>query len=65
MEKVYKASKTILLFLVIVLVSQTIFGDKMTQKMIVLILVSMLVIQSDKVTSFLTGVTNNLTANTD
>ena len=63
MKKVYLASKTILLFLVIMLVFQTLFGDKVAQKMALLILFSMLVLQSETVTNYLTAITNNLTSN--
>lgn len=63
MRKVYLASKTILLFLVIMLVCQTLFGDKVAQKMALLILFSMLVLQSESVTNYLTAITSNLTAN--
>lgn len=63
MRNVYLASKTILLFLVIMLTCQTLFGDKVAQKMALLILFSMLVIQSDSVSSYLTAIINNLTSN--
>lgn len=65
MKKVYQASKTILLFLVIMLVFQTLFGDKVAQKMALLILFSMLVIQSETVSNYLTAITSNLTSNID
>lgn len=63
MRNVYLASKTILLFLVIMLVTQTLFGDKVAQKMALLILMSMLILQSETVTKYLTAIPNNLTAN--
>ena len=64
MENVYKASKTILLFLVIVLITQTVFGEKTAQNMSLMILFSMLILNSDKTVKYLTSVTDNLTANT-
>ena len=59
----YLASKTIILFLIIVLVSETILGEKGAQKMIMLILFSMLILQSEHIANFATKVTENLTAN--
>ena len=64
MENVYKASKTILLFLFIILIIQTAFGDKVTQNMTMMILFTMLILNSDSVVKYLSAVTNNLTAGT-
>ena len=61
MYNVYRASKTILLFLFIVLIVQTIFGDKPAQNMTLMILFSMLVFNSDRVATYLSTVTNTLT----
>lgn len=61
MYNVYRASKTILLFLFIVLIIQTIFGEKPAQNMILMILFSMLVFNSDKVATYLSVVTDTLT----
>ena len=61
MKNVYLASKTILLFLVIVLIIQTVFGEKPAQNMIVMILFSMLVLNSDSVATYLKTVTDTLT----
>lgn len=61
MYNVYMASKTILLFLFIVLIIQTMFGEKASQNMILMILFSMLVLNSDKVASYLKSVTDTLT----
>lgn len=59
----YLASKTIILFLIIVLVSETILGEKGAQKMIMMILFSMLILQSEPIANFANKVTENLTAN--
>lgn len=64
MENVYMASKTILLFLSIVLIIQTAFGDDVAQKMSLMILFSMLILNSEKVVTYLTAITDNLTAGT-
>ena len=61
MENVYKASKTILLFLFIILIIQTVFGDKTAQSMSLMILFSMLVLNADKVATYLSTVTDTLT----
>ena len=61
METVYKSSKTIILFLIIVLLCQTAFGDKFAQNMSMVILFSMVILNSEKVTNFLVSVTNELT----
>ena len=61
MENVYKASKAILLFLFIVLICQTLFGEKTAQNMTLMILFSMLVLNSEKVATYLKAVTDTLT----
>lgn len=61
MESVYRASKTILLFLFIVLIVQTLFGEKPAQKMTLMILFSMLLFNSEKVATYLKTVTDTLT----
>ena len=61
MIQVYKSLKAVLLFLIILLVSQTVGGDKFAQNMTLVILFSMLVLNSDKVATFVSGVANNLT----
>ena len=70
MENVYHASKAIILFLVIMLVIETVFGDKTAQKMAIFILFSMLILNAGSWSDFLSAVTNNITsapsgANTD
>lgn len=62
MENVYHASKAIILFLVIMLVIETIFGDKTAQKMAIFILFSMLILNAGTWTDFLSAVTNNITS---
>lgn len=64
MENIYKGLKTILLFLIIVFVVQTAFGDKVTQNMCLMILFSMLILNSSTLSTYLTKVTKNLTSNT-
>lgn len=61
MRNVYYASKTILLFLFIVLIIQTFFGEKAAQNMTLMILFSMLVINSETVATYLKSVTDTLT----
>ena len=61
MQTVYKSTKTIILFLIIVLLSQLCFGEKFAQNMSMVILFSMLVLNSDKFAGYLTNVTKNLT----
>lgn len=61
MENVYKALKTILLFLFIILIIQTVFGEKPAQNMTLMILFSMLLFNSDKVSTYLSTVTDTLT----
>ena len=61
MENLWKASKTIILFLIIMLVCQTVFGDKVAQKMAMFILFSMLILQANIFAEFTSAVTKNLT----
>ena len=61
METVYQSTKTIILFLIIVLLCQTAFGDKFAQNMSMAILFSMLILNADRFTGYLSTVTNNLT----
>lgn len=62
MENVYKASKTIILFLIIMLVVQALFGDKIAQRMALFILFTMLILQADIFADFTSAVTKNLTS---
>ena len=64
MENIYKGSKTILLFLIIVFVVQSAFGDKVTKNVCLMILFSMLILNSGTLSEYVTKITNNLTANT-
>lgn len=63
MENIYKCFKTILLFVVMVLVSQMVAGDKFTQNMCIVILASMMILNTDVFTKSITSITNNLTEN--
>lgn len=61
MENVYRGSKAILLFLFMILIIQTAFGDKMAQRTCQVILFSMIILNSGKVTTYLANVTETLT----
>lgn len=60
METVYTSMKAVILFLIIILLSQTFVGDKFAQNMAMVILFSMLILNSDKVASYLANVTSDL-----
>ena len=61
MENLWKSSKTIILFLIIMLVIQTVFGDKLAQRMAMFILFSMLILQADIFANFSSAIVSNLT----
>ena len=61
MENIYKSFKTVLLFVVMVLISQVVAGDKFTQNMCIVILASMLILNSDFAVKSIKAITNNLT----
>lgn len=61
MENVYRASKTILLYLIVILILQTFFGEKTARNMSLMILFSMLLLNSDTVSNYLTTITDHLT----
>ena len=63
MQTVYISLKTILLFLIIVIVINALFGDKATEQMTLVTLFSMLILNNDKAVTVLKAVTNNLTNN--
>lgn len=65
MQTVYKSIKLILILVIIMLAIQTIFGSKASEKMGIVILLSMLIYQSDNVSGWITGLSNNLTNNID
>lgn len=65
MENAWKGAKAVILFLVIVLVIQTAFGDKPAQRMSMIILFSMLILQSDKFANWISAITSNLTNGLD
>ena len=60
METVYTSMKAVILFLIIILLAQTFAGDKFAQNMAMVILFSMLILNSDKVTTYLANVTSSL-----
>lgn len=62
METVYKSSKAVILFLIIVLLAQSFVSDKFAQNMTLAILFSMLIIKSDIISSWLDNITKDLTA---
>lgn len=64
MEAIYKHIKVILLFVVIVLVTDVVGGEKFTQNMCIVILASMLILNADNIAPKITAITNNLTSNT-
>lgn len=64
MEKFYKASRAIILFLIIMLVINTAFSDKTTQRTAILILISMLLINADTMADFLNSATSVFDVNT-
>ena len=51
METLYKSIRGVMLFLIIVLLCQTFIGDKFAQNMSMVILFSMLILNSEKVAS--------------
>ena len=53
MEKLYKSMRAIILFLIIMLVIETAFSDKTAQKTAILILMSMLILNSETVATWL------------
>ena len=57
MEKFYKASRAIILFLILMLVIDTAFDEKTTQRTAILILISMLLINADTIANFLNSAT--------
>lgn len=64
MENVYGGMKTVLLFLIVTLVLQTLFGDKIAQRLSILTLIVMLLYQSDKVANYLDSIVSGLSLNT-
>lgn len=64
MEKFYKASRAIILFLILMLVVNTCFSDRATQRTAILILISMLLINADTMANFLNNATKVFDVNT-
>lgn len=60
MLTLYNSVKGVMLFLIIVLLCQTFIGDKFAQNMTMVILFSMLVLNSEKVARYLENVTSDL-----
>lgn len=60
METVYKSSKAVILFLIIILLAQTFISDKFAQNLSMMILFSMVILNSDKVSTYLENVTKDL-----
>ena len=58
MEKFYRASRAIILFLIIMLVIETAFSDKTAQKTAILILMSMLILNSQTIADWLSSATS-------
>lgn len=63
-DVIYKGLKTIILFLVIMFIINTAFGDKVTQNMALMILFSMLILNSDKAVKYFSSISDHLTADT-
>lgn len=55
MEELYKESGFIIGFLVLVFLIQTAFGNKASEKFLLLVLFTMVILNADKVTSFLSS----------
>ena len=53
MEKLYKSMRAIILFLILMLVIETAFSDKTAQKTAILLLMSMLILNSETVATWL------------
>ena len=60
METVYKSFRTVILFVVMVLVAQAVAGDKFTQTMCIVIFIAMLIPNSTIFTNVIEGVSNGL-----
>lgn len=60
METMYNSIKGIILFLVIILLCQSFISDKFAQNMSMVILFSMLILNSEKVTNYLSELTSDL-----
>ena len=61
MEYIYKSLKTVLLFVVMVLISQQVAGDNFTKNMCIVILASMLILNADVVSKAVSAVSNTIT----
>lgn len=61
MENVYRASKAVILYLIILLILQTFFGEKTARNMSLMILFSMLILNSETFASYVKDVTEHLT----
>lgn len=64
MENVYKGLKTILLFLIVTLAVQTMFGDKVAQRLSILTLVMMLLYQSETFANYINSIIETLSLDT-
>lgn len=63
MEAVYKGIKAILLFLIMIILIQTVLGDKATENFTILLLFTMVILNSDYFVKMVESITNNLTDN--
>ena len=64
MENVYKGLKTILLFLIVTLAVQTMFGDKVAQRLSILTLIMMLLYQSEIFANYINSIIKSLSLDT-
>lgn len=63
MESVYKGIKAILLFLIMIILIQTILGDKATENFTILLLFTMVILNSDYFVKVIESISSNLTDN--
>lgn len=62
--RLYQSFAGIICFLIIMLATQTFFGEKSAQKMAFIIMLGIFVLQADPIVSFFSAVTNNLSGAT-
>lgn len=63
MFTVYKSMKVIIIITVIMLFIQTVFGDKASEKMGLVILFSMIMYQSESVSNYINSLSDTLRTN--
>ena len=63
MESVYKGIKAILLFLIMIILIQTVIGDKGAENFTLLLLFTMVILNSDDFVNIIGAISKNLTDN--